>query len=310
MQQNIYGTSAPHMKGRLTTSKIMQCILLALLPAGVHGVFRYGWNAGLIILITCLTAVVTEFLLEKIMKKPVRVGDLRVLVTGVIMSYCLPPTVSWYIGAIAGGMCALIMMISTRVFERNVLSPVILTRLILMYAFSAEMSTYMFDGLTMATPLSVFKADGAVNTLAMIFGNTGGCIGETSTILLCAGAIFLIMMGIMDFRVTGMYLFSFAAFMAVFGGHGLSSYYLTTHLAGGGFMLTLWFIAPSYSGLPITKGGRWLYGIVLGISTGFFRLFGPNAENLCFAILLANLTVPVLEKITIQRPFGVEKGNL
>ncbi len=310
MQQNIYGTSAPHMKGRFTTSKIMQCILLALLPAGIHGVYRYGLNAGLIIVVTCATAVATEFLFEKIMKKPVRVGDLRVLVTGLIMSYCLPPSVNWYIGVIAGCMCALVMMLSTQFLNRNVVSPVILTRLILMYAFSAEMSTYVFDGLTMATPLNVFKADGAVNTLYMIFGNTGGCIGETSTILLCAGAIFLIMMGIMDFRVTGMYLFSFAAFMAVLGGHGLSSYYLTTHLAGGGFMLTLWFIAPAYSSIPITKGGRWLYGIVLGALTGLFRLFGPNAENICFAILIANLTVPVLEKITIRRPFGVEKGSL
>lgn len=310
MQQNIYGTSAPHRKGRLTTSKIMQCILLALLPAGIHGVFRYGWNAGLIILVTCVSAVVTEFLFEKIMKKTVRVGDWRILVTGLIMSYCLPPSVEWYIGAIAGAACALIMSFSTQFLGRNVLSPVILTRLILMYAFSKEMSTYVFDGLTMATPLSAFKADGIVNTLYMIFGNTGGCIGETSAILLCAGAIFLIMMGIMDFRVTGMYLFSFAAFMAVFGGHGLSSYYLTTHLAGGGFMLALWFIAPAYSCLPITKGGRWLYGIILGVLTGFFRLFGPNAENLCYAILIANLTVPILEKITIRRPFGVEKGNL
>jgi electron transport complex protein RnfD/electron transport complex protein RnfC len=93
----------------------------------------------------------------------------------------------------------------------------------------------------------------------MIFGKTGGCIGEGSAILLCLGAIFLIMMGVMDFRVTGMYLLSFAAFMALFEGHGLSSYYLTAHLSGGGFMLTLWFIAPAFSSLPITKDGRWLY---------------------------------------------------
>ena len=179
-----------------------------------------------------------------------------------------------------------------------------------MYAFAEQMSTYVLDGLTMATPLATLKADGTVNTLFMILGNTGGCIGETSTLLLCIGAIFLIFMGVMDFRVAGMYMFSFAAFMAVFGGHGLSSYYLTAHLAGGGFMLTLWFIAPAYSTLPITKGGRTLYGIVLGVLTGFFRLFGPAPENICFAVLIANFTVPVLERITIRRPFGEEKGQL
>lgn len=310
MEQTIYGTSAPHMKGRMTTDKIMLCIILALIPAGIHGVWRYGLNAGLIILLTCVSAVATEFVFQKATKKPVMVKDCRVLLTGLIMSYCLPPSIAWYIAVLAGILCALIMQISLHFFYKNVVSPVILTRLLLMFAFQSEMSTYAFDGLTMATPLAVLKEEGTVNTLYMIFGNTGGCIGESSTILLCAGAIFLIMMGIMDFRVTGMYLFSFAAFMAVFGGQGLSSYYLTAHLAGGGFMLALWYIAPAYSSLPITKGGRWLYGIVLGLLTGFFRLFGPSAENLCYAILIANLFVPVLEKITIRRPFGVEKGRL
>ena len=210
----------------------------------------------------------------------------------------------------AGVLCALVARISFHFFCRNVVSPVILIRLILMFAFADQMSTYVLDGLTMATPLAVLKEGGEVNTLYMTFGNTGGCIGETSALLLCLGAIFLIMMGIMDFRVSGMYLFSFAAFMAVFGGHGLSSYYLTSHLAGGGFMLALWFIAPAYSTIPITKDGRWIYGMILGVLTGFFRLFGTGAENLCYAILIANLFVPLLEKITIRRPFGVEKGQL
>lgn len=310
MEQMIYGMSAPHRKGPVTTAKIMLCIILALVPAGIHGVWRFGWNAAIVILLTCISAVLTEFMFEMITKKPVTVKDCRALLTGLIMSYCLPPTVEWQIAVLAGVLCALIMQLSLHFFYRNVVSPVILTRLILMFAFAQQMSTYVLDGLTMATPLTALKEDATVNTLYMILGNTGGCIGETSALLLCVGAIFLILMGIMDFRVAGMYLFSFAAFMAVLGGHGLSSYYLTAHLAGGGFMLTLWFISPAYSSLPITKGGRWLYGIVLGVLTGFFRLFGPGAENICYAILIANLFVPLLEKITIRRPFGVEKGQL
>lgn len=310
MEQKIYGMSAPHIRGALTTKKIMLYFVLALLPAGIHGVWRYGWNAGLVIFCTCVSAAATEFLFQKITKKTVTVGDYRVLVMGLLMAYCLPPGIDWYFGVLAGVLSAVVMQLSLHFFYKNVVSPVILTRLIMMYAFQKEMFTYAFDGLTMATPLAVLKGEGTVNTLYMIFGNTGGCIGESSAILLCAGAIFLIMAGVMDFRVTGMYLLSFSAFMAIFGGHGLSSYYLTAHLAGGGFMLTLWFIAPDYSTLPITKGGRWLYGMILGLLTGFFRLFGPSAENICFAILIANLTVPLLEKITIRRPFGVEKGHL
>lgn len=310
MEQKFYGMSAPHIRGTLSTQTIMLYNILALLPAGIHGVFRYGLNAGLVILSTCVSAVATEYLFQKIMKKPVTVQECRTLVMSLIMAYCLPPGIKWYLGIVAGVLSTLIMQISHHFLCKNIVSPVILTRLIMMYAFSNEMFTYAFDGLTMATPLAVLKSEGTVDTLYMMLGNTGGCIGESSAILLCAGAIFLILAGVMDFRVSGMYLLSFAAFMALFGGHGLSSYYLTAHLAGGGFMLALWFIAPDYSTLPITKGGRWLYGIVLGLLTGFFRLFGPSAENICFAILIANLTVPLLEKITIRRPFGVEKGRL
>ncbi len=310
MEEKIYTLSAPYIKGPWTTNKIMLSIIFALLPAGIHGIWRYGTNAGLVIAVTCGSAVLTEYLVQMVMKKPVTMMDLKSLLTGLLVAYCMPPQLPLYLAVLAGVLCALIIEVSEHFMKRNIVSPVILTRLIMMLLFEKEMTTYVFDGITMATPLATLKADGTVNTLYMIFGNVGGCIGESSTILLCLGAIFLIMIGLMDFRVTGMYLLFFAVVIALFGGHGLSSYYLTAHMAGGGFMLALWFIAPAFSILPITKGGRLLYGIVLGLLTGFFRLFGPDAENLCYAILLANLLVPVIEKITIPRPFGVEKGRL
>lgn len=302
--------NAPYIKSRMTTAKIMQMILLALLPAGIYGVWHFGKNAAMIIAVTCIFAVMTEVVFDKAAKKPAAVGELRGLVTGLLMSYCLPSSVAWYVAASAGIGCILIMKLSEHFFHRNVVSPVILTRLLLMYVYHRQMPDYVLDGLTMATPLAVMKNEGMVDALSMIIGNTGGCIGETSVLLLCAGAILLILCGIMDFRVSGMYLFSFSAFMAVFGGHGLSSYYLTAQLAGGGLMLAIWFIAPAYSTLPITKKGRWLYGILLGVLTGIFRLFGNAPETLCYAILIANLFVPVIEKMTIRRPFGVEKGQL
>lgn len=310
MEQKKYKRNAPHIKSRMTTARIMRIILLALLPSGVYGVWHFGKNAAMVIALTCISALVTEILFDKIVKKTAAFGEFRGLVTGLLMAYCLPPTVKWYVAVTAGIGCVLIMQLSGHFFQRNVVSPVILMRLILMYIFSRQMSDYVLDGLTMATPLAVMKNDGAVDTLSMIFGNIGGCIGETSALLLCAGAILLILYGIMDFRVSGMYLFSFAAFMAVFGGHGLSSYYLTAQLAGGGLMLVIWFIAPAYSTLPITKAGRWIYGILLGVMTGMFRLFSNSPESLCFAILISNLFVPLIEKMTMPCPFGIERGRL
>lgn len=310
MEQMKEKMRTPYIRSRMTTAKIMWYIILALLPAGLYGIWHFGRKAAVIIFLTCISSVLTELIFQKLTKKPVTVRDSRSLMMGLVMSYCLPPTAEWYVAVLAGVLCALIMQLSQHFFAKNAVSPVLLTRLVLMGIFAEQMSDYVLDGLTMATPLAVLKNDGVVDTLAMIFGNTGGCIGETSAFLLCCGAIFLIAVGIMDFRVSGMYLFSFAVFMALFGGEGLSSYYLTAQLSGGGLMLALWFIAPEYSTLPITKGGRWIYGIVLGVLTGIFRLYGSSAENLCAAILIANLLVPVIEKITIRRPFGVEKGQL
>lgn len=310
MVQKKYGVDAPYIKRRMNTSQIMLCVIAALIPAGIHGVVRFGGKAAQIILITCISSVLTEVLFEKLTKKPVTVMDCRALLTGLLMSYCLPPSVELQTAAAAGILCALIMQLSQHFFCRNVVSPVIAARLVLMMAVGEQVSAYTADGLSMATPLAVLKEQGTVDVLSMTLGKTAGCIGETSVLLLCAGAIFLIFMGIIDFRVSGMYLFTFAAFMAVFGGYGLSSYYLTAQLAGGGLMLALWYIAPAYSTLPITKGGRWIYGALLGILTGIFRLYGSSPENLCYAILLSNVFVPLIEKMTIRRPFGIEKGQL
>lgn len=310
MDHAIYGTTAPHMKGKMRTDRIMRYIIFALLPSGIFGVLSYGFHAALLIAVTCASAIVTQILFELITKKPLAVKDCRILLNGLLVSYCLPPTVEWQIGALGGAICALLMELSLHFFQRNIVSPIIFTRLILMWIFPEELSLYMIDGLTMATPLAALKEGQSVDTLYMILGKTGGCIGEASVLLLCLGAIFLIAMEIIDFRVSGMYLFSFAAFMAVFGGEGLSSYYLTAHLAGGGFMLALWFIAPAYSTLPMTRRGRLIYGVVLGVFTGISRLYGPAPENLCYALLAANLFVPMIESISQSLPFGIEKGKL
>lgn len=310
MEKNSFLAGAPHIRGRLTSKRITQYLFLALLPSAVFGVWNFGIHAAVIVLCSILSALATELLYKKLDKQELRIENAQSALAGLLLACCLPPSVSWYVAVIGGALCALLTQVSRRIFKRTVVSPVILTRLFLMLAFKEQMSTYLFDGLTMATPLMALKNEEAVSTLNMIFGRTGGCIGETSVILLCAGAIFLLLLGVIDFRVSGMYLFSFAAFLAVFGGKGLSSYFLTAQLAGGGYMLALWFIAPDYSTIPITKAGRWLYGILLGVLTGIFRLYGSSAENLCYVMLIANLCVPLIEKITVRRPFGVEKSRL
>lgn len=310
MKNNSYRAGAPHMRGSLTADRITGYLILALLPSVIYGMILFGKNAVILVFTSVVSALVADVILDKYGNRPVKRADLRTVFAALLLACALPSSAPWQTAAVGGALCVIIMRASRRFFRRNVVSPVILTRLILGIVFKEQMSMYLFDGLTMATPLAALKNGEAVNTLYMITGKTAGCVGETSVLLLCFGAIFLLLLGIIDFRVSGMYLFAFAAFMAVFGGEGLSSYFLTAHLAGGGFMLTLWFIAPDYSTIPITKEGRFIYGALLGVLTGIFRLYGPSAENICYAVLIANLCVPLIEKITVRRPFGVEKGRI
>ena len=143
-----------------------------------------------------------------------------------------------------------------------------------------------------------------VNTMNMLIGTIPGTIGETSVIAIMIGAMFLILMGVIDLRIPGTYIVTFVIFITLFGGHGFDPQYITAHLCGGGLMLGAWFMATDYVTSPITKTGQIVYGVCLGLLTGIFRLFGGSAEGVSYAIIISNLLVPLIEKITLPRPFG------
>ena len=131
----------------------------------------------------------------------------------------------------------------------------------------------------------------------------GIILGDMTTAIMI-GAMFLILMGVIDLRIPGSYIVSFVVFIVLFGGHGLDAQYITAHLCGGGLMLGAWFMATDYVTSPITSSGKIIYGICMGLLTGLFRLFGGSAEGVSYAIIISNLLVPLIEKITLPKPFG------
>lgn len=143
-----------------------------------------------------------------------------------------------------------------------------------------------------------------MNTWDMLIGTIPGTIGETSMIAIVIGAIFLILMGVIDLRIPGTYLVTFVIFITIFGGHGFDTDYIIAHLGGGGLMLGAWFMATDYVTSPITKTGQIVYGVCLGVLTGLFRIFGGSAEGVSYAIIISNLLVPLIEKVTLPKPFG------
>ena len=187
---------------------------------------------------------------------------------------------------------------------QNFMNPALGARCFLLISFTGRMTTFVYDGVSGATPLAQLKAGESVNTFDMLIGNTAGTIGETSVIAIMIGAIFLLLMGVIDLRIPGTYIVTFVIFIILFGGHGLDPQYITAHLCGGGLMLGAWFMATDYVTSPITKKGQIVYGVCLGLLTGLFRLFGGSAEGVSYAIIFSNLLVPLIEKVTLPKPFG------
>ena len=197
---------------------------------------------------------------------------------------------------------------------QNFMNPALGARCFLLIAFAADMTNFNVtrngvDVYSGATPLALIRSEGlsSVNVKDMLYGFTAGTIGETSVIAILIGAIILILAGVIDLKIPGSYIVTFAIFMFIFGAERFDINYVTAQLCGGGLMLGAFFMATDYVTSPITPRGKILFGICCGLLTGIFRCFGANAEGVSFSIILSNILVPIIEKITVPRAFGMIK---
>ena len=304
MSDMLHVSSNPHVRSKVTTSSIMLAVVLALLPAAGFGIYNFGMHALLLICVTVASCVATEFVYEKLMKKTVTIGDFSAIVTGLLLSLNLPPMAPWWIGVVGGIFAILVVKMLFGGIGQNFMNPALGARCFLLISFTSIMTNFDCDAYTGATPLAQLKSGITPDVFSMVIGRTGGTIGETSMIAIVAGACILILLGIIDLKIPGSYIVSFVVFICLFGGHGLDPAYISAHLAGGGLMLGAFFMATDYVTRPITKKGQYLYGIFLGILTGIFRVFGASSEGVSYAIIIGNLLVPLMEKVTLPKAFG------
>ncbi|MDO5572972.1 MAG: RnfABCDGE type electron transport complex subunit D [bacterium] len=297
-------SSSPHIRSKLSTSSIMFVVIIALLPATGFGIYQFGIEAAIVVAVCIATCVLTELLYTKLMKKPTTIGDFSAVVTGLLLALNLPASVPWWIPVIGGIFAILVVKMLFGGLGQNFMNPALAARCFLLISFAARMTTFTYDGIATATPLAQYKAGEAVNTFNMVIGREAGTIGETSVIAIVLGAIILLITGVIDLKIPGTYLVTFVIFLGLFGGQGWDPNYLTVQLAGGGLMLGAFFMATDYATSPITGTGKILYGVLLGVLTGIFRVFGVSAEGVSYAIILGNLLVPLIEKITVPRCFG------
>lgn len=305
MNENYNVSSSPHIRDKVTSSNIMLMVVISLLPATFFGIWNFRHeNAWILIVLTTAAAVLAEYLWEKLMHKPVTIKDFSAVVTGLLLALNLPPTLPWWMGVVGAFFAIIVVKQLFGGLGQNFINPALGARCFLLICFAGKMTNFVYDGVTGPTPLANLKAGESVDSFAMLIGNTSGTIGETSVIALMIGAMFLILMGVIDLRIPGTYILTFVIFISLFGGHGFDPQYITAHLCGGGLMLGAWFMATDYVTSPITSKGKIVYGICLGCLTGLFRLFGGSAEGVSYAIIISNLLVPLIEKATLPKPFG------
>ena len=320
MSETLYHVSAnPHVRDNGSTQKIMLDVIIALLPATIFGIYIFGASAALTVAISVATCVVVEYIYQKLMKQPITVGDLSAALTGLLLALNLPSGAPFWM-PILGGIFAIIVV--KQVFGglgQNFMNPALAGRCFLMLSFAGKMTNFavsksshaIVDTVSQATPLATLKNQGFIEGTSipvknLFLGNIQGTIGETSALAILIGAVILLAFKIIDLKVPLTYIGSFSVFLIFYmiatGNTDVN--YFFSEIFGGGLMLGAWFMATDYVTTPITPKGQLVYGCCLGILTAVLRFFGPSAEGVSYAIIICNLVVPLIEKVTKPVAFG------
>lgn len=322
VNQTIHVSVSPHIRAKNTTASIMGDVLIALTPACAMGVYAFGWRVLLVILISVAACMATEFLFEKLLKMPLTVGDLSAAVTGVIIAVNLPATVPLWMPALGGVFAILVVKMLFGGIGQNIMNPALAARCFLLISFAGPMTKFpetvrlLFESPTVssATPLAALKAGEATDWLHMLCNTHSGTIGEASAIAILLGLGYLLVRKVVSIRIPAVYILStvgFVALIQLMTGNAslLSADFLMTHLCGGGLLIGACFMANDYATSPITPAGQVVYALLLGLLTALFRCVGSATEGVSYAIILGNLMVPIMERFTMPKPFGVKKRS-
>ena len=286
-------------------------VAIAMLPASIYGVWQFGMHALLVLIATVVSCVLSEYIFEKLMKKPITVYDGSAVVTGMILALNMPPQIPVWMPCLGGVFAIIIVKQMYGGLGQNWMNPALAARCFLLISFAGKMSSFTLDGVTTATPLNVMKtawkageSNLGVDLMAMFIGKIPGTIGEVSVVALLIGAAYLVFKKVISLRIPLTYIATVAVFVFIFGRQDLN--FVLAHICGGGLIFGAFFMATDYVTSPITPKGQIVFGILLGVLTGTFRLFGGSAEGVSYAIIISNLMVPLIERYTLPVAFGKE----
>jgi Na+-translocating ferredoxin:NAD+ oxidoreductase subunit D len=321
-KENLLRVSAsPHIRSEESINKIMWSVNLALLPACIYGVYIFGIKAFAVIMASIISAVAAEYFAEKFMKKPVTITDGSAVLTGLLIAMCLPPDLPIYMAVIGSFVAIVIAKHSMGGLGYNIFNPAHIARAALMVSWPVAMTTWRsmsvgIDAVASATPLNILKQQGyaqLVDTFggtgylykAMFLGSRSGSIGETSTILLILGGIYLIYKKYVNWQVPVLMIGTVGILTWVFGPAGLFTGDPIFHMMAGGLIIGAFFMATDMVTVPITVKGQIIFAIGAGALTALIRLVGGYPEGVCYSILLMNSITPLIDRFTQPSRFGV-----
>ncbi|MCL2558116.1 MAG: RnfABCDGE type electron transport complex subunit D [Treponema sp.] len=307
-------SSPPHITGRDTTTRRMRDVLIALLPACAFGVYVYGNAALATLAVAALSAVVAEFLFQKIVGKKTTVSDLSAIITGILLGLNLSPAAPLWIPVIGSFFAIIVVKQLFGGLGQNFLNPALAARAFLLASFPYHSTNWAFpslapDAVAGPTYLDLIKQDPTfvpemADYMALLFGKEGGTIGEASAVALVVGGIYLLLRRVISWRIPVSYIGSFLLFAFVFGRDAFFSSHILFEVLGGGLLMGAFFMATDYATSPISPGGKIVMGIGCGFLTVIIRFYGGYPEGVSYAILLMNLLVPVIDKYARPRVYG------
>ncbi|MBP3442056.1 MAG: RnfABCDGE type electron transport complex subunit D [Clostridia bacterium] len=312
-------SASPHDRTHKTVRSIMLDVIIALVPTLIASVVFFGPRALLIECIAVGTCVVFEYFSRFVMKRSQTIGDLSAVITGLLLAFNLPVSIPLWMVPIGSAVAIVVAKQFFGGIGQNFVNPALAGRIVLLTSFPVAMSTWTapltwsqnLDGMTSASPLAsihTMVSSGAENLPSlteMLLGWRAGCLGETCAIAIIVGGLYLIIRKVISPTIPLIYIGTVALFMLVAGKGDLC--FVAYELLGGGLMLGAFFMATDYTTSPITFKGKIIFAVGCGLITSIIRIFGNLPEGVSYSIILMNILVPLIENITIPKPFGTPK---
>lgn len=303
MRNNLTVSSSPHIHSGITSQSIMLDVIIALIPVSIYGVFIFGLRAAVLIAVCVATAVLSEFLWNKALKKPNSLGDLTAVLTGLLLALNLPSSLPFWMAAVGSAVAIIVVKQMFGGLGHNFANPAITARIVLMVSFPAAMTKF-YEPFSIVVSSATPLANGAEYTIKeLFFGMHGGTIGETSVILLLVGGLYLIMRGVISPIIPASFIGTVFVFSFVLGANPFAAIF------SGGLMLGAFFMATDYVTSPTFNWGKLIFGVGCGIITVVIRQFASLPEGVSYSILVMNLLVPHINSLTMPKPFGWEANK-